>query len=296
LPDFQHTDSRVEARRGFSAVKQIGESPQLDLVILSVTPESSIHARIEISRQSYALLKSHPRAHALIAYHSENNDEWRLSLITTQVTRDKKGVKEAVSNPRRYSYVLGPKAKVNTPIKYLVTKGKIADLSDLKGRFSLEIVNEDFYREISHLFTKLTGGTFTNGKNKKEYSALLRLPSIPENDQRNLEFAVRLIGRVIFCWFLREKKSPAGLSLMPKELLSLEALGKHADYYHSILEPIFFEVLNKHSKSRKDLFGSPPFSSIPYLNGGLFSPDNDDYFSYNTDRQTVIPSRRSDSR
>src|SRR3989344_2087629 len=187
LPDFQPNDSRVEARRGFSAVKQIGESPQLDLVIFAVTPEASIHARMEISKQSYALLKTHPRAHALIAYHSDDTDEWRLSLITTQVTRDKKGVKETASNPRRYSYVLGPKAKENTPTKYLITKGKIADLSDLKERFSLEVVNKDFYREISNLFAKLTGGTHSSGKSKKEYEAMLQLPSVPAGDQRNLE-------------------------------------------------------------------------------------------------------------
>ena len=216
LSDFQPTDSRVETRRGFSAIKQIGESPLLDLVIFAVTPESSIHARMEISKQSYALLKNHPRAHALIAYHSPEVEEWRLSLITTQVTRDKKGIKETISNPRRFSYVLGPKAKVNTPTKYLITKGNIIDLNDLKERFSLEVVNKDFYREISNLFTKLTGGTFTNGKNRKEYETLLQLPSVPEKDQRNSEFAVRLIGRVIFCWFLREKRSASGISLMPK--------------------------------------------------------------------------------
>jgi hypothetical protein len=287
LPDFQPTNSRVEVRRGFTAVKQIGESPKLDLVIFAVTPESSIHARMEISKQSYALLKIHPRAHALIAYYSDEADAWRLSLITTQVTRDKKGVKETVSNPRRFSYVLGPGAKVNTPTKYLITKGQIADLNDLKERFSLEVVNKDFYREISNLFTKLTGGTHTNGKSKKEYEAMLQLPSVPAGDQRNLEFAVRIIGRVIFSWFLREKRSAAGVSLMPKELLSLEAITKNPNYYHSILEPIFFEVLNKHVKSRKDRYVSLPFSSIPYLNGGLFSPDYDDYFSYNADKQAI---------
>lgn len=288
LPDFQLTDSRVETRRGFSAIKQIGESSSLDLVIFAVTPESSIHARMEVSKQSYALLKSHPRAHALIAYSSDASDDWRLSLITTQVTRDKKGVKETVSNPRRFSYVLGPKAKVNTPTKYLVAKGNIIDLNDLKERFSLEVVNKDFYREISHLFTKLTGGTIGIGRNRKEYEALLRLPSIPEKDRRNSEFAVRLIGRVIFCWFLREKRSTVGISLMPKELLSFGAIEKQPDYYHSILEAIFFEVLNKQIKSRKDRYVNLLFSSIPYLNGGLFSPENDDYFSYNEDRQTIF--------
>ncbi len=208
--------------------------------------------------------------------------------MTTQVSRDKNGVKETVSNPRRFSYVLGPKAKVNTPTKYLIAKGKIGDLNDLKERFSLEVVNKDFYAEISNLFTKLTGGTHTIGRAKKEYKAMIQLPSVPEGDQRNLEFTVRLIGRVIFCWFLREKKSAAGLSLMPRELLSQQAVSNQSDYYHSILEPIFFEVLNKHGKSRREQYATGPFATIPYLNGGLFSPSYDDYFSYNTDKQSIF--------
>lgn len=287
LPDFDPTDSRTEARRGFVGVKQIGESSKLDLVVFAATPEASIHARMEISKLSYALLKTHPKAHALIAYHSPDTDEWRLSLITTQVTRDKKGVKEAVSNPRRYSYVLGPKAKVNTPTKYLISKGKIVDLNDLKERFSLEVVNKDFYREISHLFIKLVGGFYGNGTKQKEYQPLLQLPSAPSKDQRNSEFAVRLIGRVIFSWFLREKKGPTNKPLMPRELLSLAAVESNPDYYHSILEPIFFEILNKHAKSRKEKYLEERFSSIPYLNGGLFSPEYDDYFSYNEGKQAI---------
>jgi hypothetical protein len=117
---------------------------------------------------------------------------------------------------------------------------------------------------------------------------MIQLPSVPEGDQRNLEFTVRLIGRVIFCWFLREKKSAAGLSLMPRELLSQQAVSNQSDYYHSILEPIFFEVLNKHGKSRREQYATGPFATIPYLNGGLFSPSYDDYFSYNTDKQSIF--------
>src|SRR6266700_1866869 len=72
---------------------------------------------------------------------------------------------------------------------------------------------------------------------------------------------------------------------MPNDLLSLGAVTKTPDYYHSILEPIFFEVLNKPVKSRKDGYDKEPFSSIPYLNGGLFSPQDDDFFNYNEAKQ-----------
>jgi len=109
-------------------------------------------------------------------------------------------------------------------------------------------------------------------------SGQLKLPSTQDKSKTNLEFAVRLIGRIIFCWFLREKKSEAGLSLMPKELLSISAVHENNDYYHKILEPIFFEVLNKPIKFRREDFAKKPFSSVPYLNGGLFSPQGDDFY------------------
>src|SRR5262249_47817387 len=116
------------------------------------------------------------------------------------------------------------------------------------------------------------------GSNQKTYKPILKLPSIEEKNQITLEFAVRLIGRIIFCWFLREKRSTAGVSLMPKQLLSLEAISEYPSYYHKILEPIFFEVLNKALNARDDVLSRGAYSQIPYLNGGLFSPHEDDYY------------------
>jgi hypothetical protein len=74
---------------------------------------------------------------------------------------------------------------------------------------------------------------------------------------------------------------------MPRELLSFEASNTIEDYYHKILEPIFFEVLNKPIKTRKDAFINDLFSAIPYLNGGLFSPHEDDFFNYNEGKQAI---------
>ncbi|HYT40944.1 MAG TPA: hypothetical protein VEP90_01240, partial [Methylomirabilota bacterium] len=225
---------------------------------------------------------------ALAIFHSPNSDDWRLSLMTATPERTEKGkVALSYSNPKRLSFFLGPNAKVNTPTKFILKRERVINFDDLKSRFSLEVVNKEFYKEISELFTQLVGGSVYKGKHKEDYVPLLKLPDILDKSQTSLEFAVRLIGRVIFCWFLREKKSNQSKSLMPHDLLSLEAVKNNPDYYHKVLEPIFFEVLNKPGKSRKDDFAKEPFSSIPYLNGGLFSPHDDDFFSYNESRQTT---------
>jgi adenine-specific DNA-methyltransferase len=164
---------------------------------------------------------------ALAIFHSPGSDDWRLSLMTATPERTDKGkVALTYSNPKRLSFFLGPNAKVNTPTKFILKREKIINFEDLKSRFSVEVVNKEFYKEISGLFTQLVGGSVQIGKKMENHEALLKLPDVQDHSQTSLEFAVRLIGRVIFCWFLREKKSNQSKSLMPHELLSLSSTRK----------------------------------------------------------------------
>lgn len=268
LTDFKK-DVRPVNTSGLSSIQKagyLGESRSLDLQVFEFSFEGSPNKRVALTKDAFSVMRSSAIYKALAIFYSPENKDWRFSLMTASPEPTEKGrVSLSYSNPKRLSFFLGPNAKINTPTKFLISKGKVADFEDLKNRFSIEVVNKEFYKEISQAFTKLVGGS-------------LKLPSTQDKSQTNLEFAVRLIGRVIFCWFLREKKSQAGLALMPKELLSLEAVKENGDYYHKILEPIFFEVLNKPVESRRGDFAKRPFSPVPYLNGGLFSPQDDDYY------------------
>jgi adenine-specific DNA-methyltransferase len=49
--------------------------------------------------------------------------------------------------------------------------------------------------------------------------------------------------------------------------------------YRGILEPLFFEILNKPRKERNDKYNREFYSLIPYLNGGLFTPNPDDFYN-----------------
>ena len=268
LPDFEKDIRKIDVSefKVFDSGYSLGKSKKLDLQVFEVKHKSSNTARVAIATDGFRLMKQSAVYRALVVFRTESSDDWRLSLMTLNPERNENGgVSVQVSNPRRYSYLLGNKAKINTPTKFLVSKGKISDFEDLKSRFSIEVVNKEFYKEISGAFSKLVGGE-------------LKLPSTEEKSRTNLEFAVRMIGRIIFCWFLREKISEAKVSLMPKELLSLEAIANNEDYYHKVLEPIFFEILNKPARSRRQEFSDSPYSSIPYLNGGLFSSQDDDFY------------------
>ena len=290
LPDFSKDIRKVDVSKSFQGIKSIqtiGESALSVRVYIIETEQDPSKRKIGLATESFTLLRNYGTPNAIIVYYSENSSLWRLSLLTSTLTWDEGKIKKKLSNPKRQSYVLGSKAKVKTPHQYLISKGAITDFNDLKGRFSLEVVNKEFYKEISHAFIQLVGGQITNGKSKKTVEAKLKLPFVKDQSQTSQEFAVRLIGRIIFCWFLREKRSASGHSLMPKELLSFDASSTIEDYYHKILEPIFFEVLNKPIKTRKETFINDLFSAIPYLNGGLFSPHEDDFFNYNEGKQAI---------
>ena len=290
LTDFRK-DIRPASTQGLSSIQKaysLGRSESLDLQVFEFSFEGSPNKRVTLTKDAFQVMRSSAIFRALAIFHSPNSDDWRLSLMTATPERTEKGkVALSYSNPKRLSFFLGPNAKVNTPTKFILKRERIIDFEDLKSRFSVEVVNKEFYKEISELFTQLVGGLVNKGTQREDHKALLKLPDVNDKSQTSLEFAVRLIGRVIFCWFLREKKSNQSKSLMPNDLLSLEAVKNNPDYYHKVLEPIFFEVLNKPGKSRKDDFAKEPFSSIPYLNGGLFSPHDDDFFSYNDSRQTT---------
>jgi adenine-specific DNA-methyltransferase len=139
--------------------------------------------------------------------------------------------------------------------------------------FDVEKVNKDFYKQIARFYYRLTG--------KEGQKRELVLPYVGD-DSGSIsiyeEFAVRLIGRSIFCWFLKHKESANDVPLIPSEALSLAAARKTADFYHSMLEPLFFEVMSKRINERKSL-SIPRSEIIPFLNGGLFEQHPNDFYA-----------------
>lgn len=97
------------------------------------------------------------------------------------------------------------------------------------------------------------------------------------------QFANRLIGRIIFTWFLDKK----GLISKQKDYFNSKLFDSGITYYKTMLETLFFEVLNKQISDR-----SFDDTETPYLNGGLF--EIRDYDMYDSDR-LGFPSNYFDS-
>jgi adenine-specific DNA-methyltransferase len=275
--DFQEKEKNFVLDKSkfkkITQVKELGFCKSLDLYVLEIDHSSESDPRVAIATEAFKVLAQHWAHRALVIFKNTESENYRLSYLTISLDQnDKNKIIQKYSNARRYSFYLGTNSKVKTPQQQLVTKGRIKDIEDLLSRFSIEVVNKQFYLEVAKYFDELISHDEQN----------LVLPGVSQEDINSRKsFAVRLIGRIMFCWFLKQKKSESG-QLIRDELLSSDVVKD--GYYHSILEPLFFGVLNTSIDSRD--IRSDLFDKVPYLNGGLFNPQSDDY--YDLDRGTFV--------
>jgi len=280
----------------------LGYCESLDLFVLELDHSYESDPRVAITTDAFKILADNWIHNALIIFKNNRTHNYRLSYLTISLDlNDKNKVIKSYSNARRYSFYLGEKAKIKTPEQQLLKRGKAKSTEDLLSRFSIEVVNNEFYNSIAALFDALTGPSeailnniqlkivesltkveFVKKVKSTKYYKIEPLITYP-SDGNVFDFSVRLIGRVIFCWFLKEKHSKDGIPLISSSLLSTKAIENDEMYYHSILSPLFFEVLNKPLKKRAHKFAENDFAKVPYLNGGLFTPDPKDYYSPNNE-------------
>jgi len=166
--------------------------------------------------------------------------------------------------------------------------------------FNISLLNKEFYNELFTWYLwAVKSVSFPNNVNDEKVDTVY-----------NSENVIRLLTRLIFCWFVKEK------GLIPESLFDKNELTKHikdfkpetednSDYYKAILQNLFFATLNtempkdggkrvfldvnKNNNNSgyteeyldhlvyryKDKFINPNsaldlFENIPFLNGGLF--------------------------
>lgn len=273
LPDFLFDKRNVSAENEFfSKVIFLGSSEKIRTSVLVINSQIGLNSRISLTKESFKILKKFSIYRALIVYLNEDSKIWRMSLLTAQPKIINGKIVQEYSNPERFSYVLGSEVGVATARKYLLNLGTVESFEDLQYRFSIEAVNRDFYTDIGKHFYQLVGMYDADGTQLQEN--LLKLPG-KQAHKFNQEFAIRLIGRIIFCWFLREKKSVSGQSLLPSRLFD-EAIKNEVNLFSKFIEPLFFECLNKPLGERPERYANNGYELIPYLNGGLFNPNEGD--------------------
>lgn len=276
LPDYFEDKHEVSfSNHVFTSVTMLGASSSCEVTVFEVyLNEGTQNRRVAITQEMFRILRGLRINNAIVSFVNADKRNYRISLLTSKYEFDGDKIVRILSNPRRLSYSLGYRTKTKTAYKFLIEKGKVNNFDELVARFSAEVVNKQFYSEIATAFTELVGGE----RNGRKYEKTLGLYSVVDHNKYS-EFGVRLIGRIMFCWFLREKRSDKGIPLVPDSMLSLDTI-KKGNYYHKVLEPLFFELLNTCQNRRKSEFKTGEYNWVPYLNGGLFSPQSDDHYKY----------------
>ena len=249
IPVTTFVEFRTKMKYTTQAVK-LGSSDSLDLVVYEVKHTSKNDARVSLSKEAFRMLADEMEDRALVVFVPEDNSEnYRFSLIeiTLEVKDNSARITRNYSNPRRYSYFLGKGIAYYTPNKYLNEKGRVVNAEDLRSRFSIEVLTKEFYQELSDWYAwAIKIIRFPNDLNDKM-----------DDDKFNNESAIRLITRLIFVWFLKQRH------LVPNEFFDeryiadnlIEGFNPHAmadlfsksnesKYYKAILQNLFFAMLN----------------------------------------------------
>jgi adenine-specific DNA-methyltransferase len=234
---------------------------------------------------------------------------FRFSLVYTNYL----GNKRDWSAYKRSTYFVSKNSTNKTFLKR-IGDCDFSTIEKINDAFSVEKVTKEFYQEISYwYFWAVQNCVFPKAAEK-------------EDNGRNIA-VIRLITRLIFVWFMRER------GLVPKGLFIQEEIDKllqdrkhdSSSYYQAILQNLFFATLSTKKDERvfrrdvrgnkgfnpdygnqyvyrfQDYFIDPSkiqehFKDIPFLNGGLFDclddPSKDSYYDGFTEikkNQPIVP-------
>ena len=215
----------------------------------------------------------------------DSGDHWRLSFICD--------IKDEATAPKRFTYVFGNSELLyKTAIerfRYLQKKG--VSFNGLKMAFSVEALSDEFfdrYREQYADFIQfITGKRFEKSGNKwiekvKGNPDKAMLDAFGGDEKKIRDYVKKMMGRITFLHFLQRK------GWMNRDLNYMQHLFERSpyqdDYLDSVLEPLFFGILNTKPDERESVFDKfnwdkallDEWKGIPYLNGGLFERDAND--------------------
>lgn len=222
---------------------------------------------------------------ALAVFNDGTN--WRLSLICD--------LKEDATSTKRFTYVFGDeKAFYKTPIlRFESLRTKANEFLEIKKAFSVEALSDDFfaaYRKQYAEFVKfLTGKEYVKkgnkwGEQKTGEPDVQYFTSFKEDDKLVRDYIKKMMGRIVFLYFLQSKGWLAGNLHYMHDLFYDASDEVKGNFLDKVLEPMFFGLLNTKPEDRSSaplvngvgVKYIPNADEIPYLNGGLFQQEKID--------------------
>lgn len=264
------------------------EGRELDLLAVEVKSLTKLE-RARSSLRNFAVnrLKQFEKEASLIAFYAQDDQgaDWRFSFVKIEheAYQDDKGkvkLKQELTPAKRYSYLVGVHENSHTASKQLLPLVEMdyADprIEEIEAAFSIEKVTGEFFDQYKALFQKLA--------EHLKRQAWFRKDSEEETDQQVSRFAKKLLGQIVFLYFL-QKKGWLGVAkgqawgtgskrfMRERHKQTIEAGG---NYYRDFLQYLFYEALADERKGQDDPGYYARFDCrVPFLNGGLFEADYD---------------------
>ncbi len=270
---------------------------RIDVLVINLRKETTL-ARGRVTLRNFVadyLATGHGQGKAAViaAFVSPSEEDWRFSFVKLDFTFEKTDLgfvaERALLTPaRRYSYLVGKNENCHTAqkqfLELLQTDTADPTVAQLEAAFSVEKVTREFFDHYRDLFEK-TRDALKN--------FLAKQPAITthfaERGIDNDDFAKKLLGQIVFLYFLQkkgwfgvERGKPwgSGRKDFIRHLFSERAhfahlvarkAGRESNFFNDILEPLFYDALSRPRLEEDHYY--PSFDCrIPFLNGGLFEP------------------------
>ncbi len=235
----------------------------------------------------------------------DNLHTWRLTLVASDTVLTDKGISVKKLNPKRYTFIVGKTEKCKT------ISDRFADLEkasrivlypseneksaiSLVNIFSVETLSKAFFDEYTLHYRKFVKSIERSNYRKSvfsiDYPDKATQKEIDVANKPIRDFVKKLLGRIVFLYFVQKKGWLGATNLEyndgnPDFIFDLfKSSGANETFYSNWLGQLFFKTLNEQRKN--DVFKIPDGSDvkIPFLNGGLFDPED-----YDNKLLTFIP-------
>ncbi|MGE0598199.1 MAG: DNA methyltransferase [Dehalococcoidia bacterium] len=153
--------------------------------------------------------------------------------------------------------------------------GSLAVLSrKWNDEFSVEVVTKKFHEDFRALRDRFVAEVLKANPANAAFHG-----RDPKRDLALLAFGTRQLGRVLFLWFLQQKRWLGGapgngfLTFLQDEYRKHATSGVAGHFFNDVLLPLFFDGLGQSESTKAHRDVAARFGPVPFLGGGLFRPD-----------------------
>ena len=267
---------------GIITTKDKKQLPVFEVVIKANTQL----ARNRVGLRNIVLQQIKPTASdgALAVFVDEDSHKWRLSFMSINPKFDDGKIILEETDSKRYTYLLGKEQLTRTARKQLNPLDQNSTLADIEKAFAVEPLNKEFYEKLFKWYERA----------QKQ----VEFPNDEQVENHKKIALIRLLTRLLFIWFIKQKGLVNNNLFQSKKLQSIINWDKPSSYYKAVLQNLFFATLNveiddrefryeRDFKGKNKHYGDQHlfryhklvednetwkqlFKETPFFNGGLF--------------------------